>query len=76
MKYVKARFTKNGVPFGKAYTYSTELDVNPGDVVRTQTATLIIVDEPVDEEELKIYGTSGIKEITRKQEREEGEQHD
>lgn len=66
MKYFKARFVKSGIPFGRAYTYKTNLNVEPGDLVEIGGTMGIVVDEPADEEWMKVYGTDNIKTVTTK----------
>lgn len=61
MQYIKAKFMKHDKPFGRAYTYKTEDDVKPGDIVTdAKGSTLVVVDEPVDAEWIKLYGVDKI----------------
>ena len=49
MNYVKAKFIKEGKPYGKSYTYKTADEVQPGNiVVNSKGAKLMVMDEPVD----------------------------
>ncbi len=58
---IKAKFQKNGKPYGRSYTYQTDDDVRPGDIVVNDKETKMeVVDEPVDEEWVKAYGESRI----------------
>lgn len=58
---IKAKFQKDGKPYGRSYTYQTDDDVKPGDIVVNNKETkLEVVDEPVDEEWVKAYGESRI----------------
>lgn len=58
---IKAKFQKNGKTYGRSYTYQTDDDVKPGDiVVNDKEMKLEVVDEPVDEEWVKAYGESRI----------------
>ena len=49
MKFLKAKFLKQDKPTGRSYTYRTEDDVQPGDIVTDVRGTkLAVVDENVD----------------------------
>lgn len=57
MKYIKAKFEKSL----RSYTYKTEDDVVPGDIVRTEKGVkLTVVDEEVDMMWVEAYGASKI----------------
>lgn len=57
MNYIKAKFIKDGKPYGKSYTYKTEDEVQPGDmVVNSKGAKLMVVDETVDAGWILVYG--------------------
>lgn len=61
MKYIKAKFLKDGKPMGRAYTYKAEDNVKAGDIVKNVNGTkLMVLDEPVNEEWLKTYGTENV----------------
>lgn len=64
---IKARFLKGDEPSGRAYTYSSNDHVSPGDVVvNAKGNKLIVVDEPVDMEWVQTYGKENLKEVVKK----------
>ena len=66
MKYIKAKFLKDGKPTGRGYTYKAGDDVNPGDIVKNVNGTkLMVLDETVDEEWLKAYGAENIATVEK-----------
>ena len=66
MKYIKAKFLKDGKPTGSGYTYKAEDDINPGDIVKNVNGTkLMVLDETVDEEWLKAYGAENIATVEK-----------
>ena len=61
MQYIKAKFLKEDKPTGRAYTYRTESDVKPGDIVTdSKGSRLQVVDEPVDAEWIMAYGAEKV----------------
>lgn len=61
MQYIKAKFLKEDKPTGRAYTYRTEDDVKPGDIVTdSKGSKLMVVDEPVDAEWIMAYGAEKV----------------
>lgn len=61
MQYIKAKFLKEGKPTGRAYTYRTEDDVKPDDIViDAKGSKLTVVDEPVDAEWIMAYGAEKV----------------
>lgn len=78
MKYYKAKFLKQGKPTGRAYTYKSQLELAPGELVELPGGSHgIVLDEPVDMEWVETYGSENLKEITKKYEPEEtGERED
>lgn len=61
MQYIKAKFMKQDKPAGRAYTYRTEDDLNPGDIVTDVGGSkLTVVDEPVDMARVETYGADKI----------------
>ena len=61
MQYIKAKFLKEDKPTGKAYTYRTEDDVKPGDIVTdSKGSKLVVVDEPVDAKWILVYGSDKV----------------
>lgn len=61
MQYIKAKFLKEDKPTGRSYTYRTEDDVKPGDIVTdAKGSKLIVVDEPVDVEWIRAYGADKV----------------
>lgn len=66
MQYIKAKFLKDGNPTGRSYTYKATDDVKPGDIVKNVNGTkLMVIDEPVDENWLKTYGTENIATVEK-----------
>ncbi len=69
MKFVKAKFLKDGQPAGRAYTYRTELDLKPGELVELPGGRHgVIVNEPIDQTLISTYGADNLKEIVKKEE--------
>lgn len=61
MQYIKAKFMKQDKPVGKAYTYRTEDDVKPGDIVTdAKGSKLQVVDEPIDAAWIMAYGADKV----------------
>ena len=61
MRYIKARYIKNDIASGRSYTFKTEDDVKPGDIVTDiKGSKLLVVDEPVDAEWIMAYGADKI----------------
>lgn len=57
MQYIKAKFENSK----RSYTYRTEDDVNPGDIVTNDKGSkLTVVDEPVDAAWIKAYGADKV----------------
>lgn len=72
MQYIKAKFIKQDKPVGRAYTYKTSDEVQPGDIVTdAKGSKLVIVDEPVDAEWILAYGAEKLGEIKKSEEYEE-----
>ena len=68
-QFVKVKFLKHNKPHGRAYTYKVPegLLLETGDIVQVNLkSTGIVVDEEIDVEWLKTYGTENIKEIIGK----------
>lgn len=66
MQYIKAKFLKEDKPTGRAYTYRTEDDVKPGDIVTdAKGSKLMVVDEPVDVEWIRAYGAGKIAVVSK-----------
>jgi len=67
INFVKVRILKNSQPIGRAYTYKTTIELSPGDKVELDGGKHgIVVDEPIDGEWIKVYGTENIKAIVGK----------
>lgn len=67
MMLIKAKFLKGDKPSGRAYTYSSNDWVSPGDiVVNVKGNKLVVVDEPVDMEWVQTYGKENLKEVVKK----------
>lgn len=61
MQYIKAKFMKSDKPAGRAYTYHTEDDLKPGDIVTdAKGSKLTVVDEPVDMAWVETYGADKV----------------
>ena len=61
MQCIKAKFLKEDKPTGRAYTYRTEDDVKPGDIVTNHKGSkLVVVDEVVDVEWIRAYGADRV----------------
>lgn len=61
MQYIKARFLKQDKPAGRAYTYRSEEDLKPGDIVtNAKGSKLTVVDEPVDMAWVEAYGADKV----------------
>ena len=72
MNFYKVKFLKNGNPQGRAYTYKSELALQPDDVVVLPGGKYgIVIDEPVDMEWVETYGSDKIKSIVKKVEKSE-----
>lgn len=57
MQYIKAKFENSK----RSYTYQTEDDVKPGDIVTNDNGSkLTVVDEPVDAAWIMAYGADKV----------------
>lgn len=57
MQYIKAKYM---IP-GRSYTFKTEDNVKPGDIVTNDKGSkLTVVDEPVDAAWIKAYGADKV----------------
>lgn len=56
MNYIKAKFLKDDKSSGRAYTYRTEDDVKPGDLVMDPKGSKLIVVDEADMEWVDSYG--------------------
>lgn len=66
MHFIKAKYIRNGVPAGRSYTYKTDAGLKPGDMaISDKGSKLIVVDEPVDAEWIKVYGVENIGVVER-----------
>ena len=70
--HAKARYVKNGVPAGRAYTFNVPEGTLPDDKLRDPRngSKLIAVDEPVDEDWIETYGANKL--VTLEKDTEEG----
>lgn len=67
MNFYKIKFLKSGQPSGRAYTYKSQLNLNPGDKVELPGGKHgVVVDEPVDMAWVQTYGEEILKEIVKK----------
>ena len=70
MQYIKAKFENSK----RSYTYQTEDDVNPGDIVTNDKGSkLMVVNEPVDAAWIMAYGTDKVGVVKKYVEPESGE---
>ena len=70
--FIKARYMKNGVPSGRAYTFNAPGDTLPDDRLRDPRngSKLVAIDEPVDEDWIKTYGAERL--VTLEKDLEDG----
>ena len=62
MQYIKAKFENSK----RSYTYSTEDDVKPGDIVITDKGSkLTVLDEPVDAAWIKVHGADNVSVVKK-----------
>lgn len=52
MQYIKARYLKEGKPTGREYTFSADIPVGIGDKISIGSATAIVAQVDVTEEEI------------------------
>lgn len=70
MKYIKAKFENSK----KSYTYRTEDDVKPGDIVTNDKGSkLTVVDEPVNSGFINTFGADNIAMVKKYVERKKAE---
>ena len=66
MKFLKAKFLKQDRPAGRSYTYRTEDDVHPGDIVTdVRGSKLAVVDEIVDMGWVETYGPDKVAKVRK-----------
>lgn len=74
MQYIKAKFMKQDKPAGRAYTYRSEDDLKPGDIVTdSKGSKLVVVDKPVDAAWIMAYGADKIAVVKKYVEPEKAE---
>ena len=77
MQYIKAKFIKQDKSAARAYTYRTEDDLKPGDIVTdSKGSKLVVVDEPVDAAWIMAYGVDKVAVIRKYMEPENAERED
>lgn len=70
MQYIKAKFMKSDKLAGRAYTYRTDDDLKPGDIVTdSKGSKLVVVDEPVDAAWIMAYGADKVAVVKKYVER-------
>lgn len=70
MQYIKAKFENSK----KSYTYRTEDDVKPGDIVTNDKGSkLTVVDEPVNSSFVNTFGADNIAVVKKYVERKKAE---
>ena len=73
MQYIKAKFENSK----RSYTYRTEDDVKPGDIVTNDKGSkLTVVDEKMDEGWVMAYGVGNIAVVKKYVEPEKAESED
>ncbi len=66
MKFLKAKFLKQDKPTGRSYTYRTEDDVQPGDIVAdVRGSKLVVMDEAVDMAWVETYGADKVAQVKK-----------
>lgn len=61
MQCIKAKFMKQDKPGGRTYTYRSEENLKPGDIVTdAKGSKLVVVDESVDMAWVKTYGADRV----------------
>ena len=55
MHYIKARYLKEGNPTGREYTFSADIPVGIGDIISIGSATAIVTQVDVSEEEVASF---------------------
>lgn len=55
MHYIKARYLKEGNPTGREYTFSADIPVGIGDKISIGSATAIVTQVDVSEEEVASF---------------------
>lgn len=53
--YIKAKYLKNDVPAGRAYTFESEDEVNVGDKLSAGNAAVVVTEVAISEEEVAPY---------------------
>ncbi|MCR5753780.1 MAG: hypothetical protein K6G30_03055 [Acetatifactor sp.] len=77
MQYIKAKYMKQGKPTGRAYSYKTSDEVQPGDIVTdSKGSKLVVVDEPVDAGWIMTYGAEKLGEVKKFEEPTKAESED
>ncbi len=70
MQYIKCKFLKEDKPTSRAYTYRTEDEVKPGDIVTdSKGSKLMVVDETVDVEWIRAYGADKVGVVKKYEEK-------
>lgn len=65
MNYIKAKYSNSG----RSYTFKTDGDVKPGDIVVNDKGTkLTVIDEPVDAGWILAYGTDKVAVVKKYEE--------
>ena len=52
MQYIKARYLKDGNPTGREYTFASDIPVGIGDKVSIGSATAVVTQTDISEEEV------------------------
>lgn len=67
MNFYKVKFIKSGQPSGRAYTYKSQLNLDPGDIVELPGGMhAVVMGEQVDMDWIQAYGEENLKEIMKK----------
>lgn len=65
MTYIKAKYLKNDIPAGRAYTYRSEENLSVGDKVETADGKHLEVVGIADMEWVQAYGSENIKSVSK-----------
>lgn len=70
MNYIKAKFLKGDKPSGRAYSYCSEEELHPGDMVMdAKGSKLVVLDDPVDMSWVETYGADKVTVVKKYLER-------
>ena len=67
MRYILARYMKDGAPHGRAYTFKVDFDTKPGDIVVANGKEVVVSDGEADIDFVKTYGEDRIVAVEQKE---------